>query len=423
MKHILEKLQKFWDELPSSPQDILFEIIVMVAKLIHTAPILRHISRFMTQTIRVTLCSISPALPIEMKNMFDAEQKELVFYRKIFLCTASLTFLLSFCFKVFISYRSGTLDRSSIPGIIGFWDDWHNIILFTTIVPAYVATCICLIITITMSWKEVNHTAISGTTVKEDYEKSIDAKYGLRLVAFATISLLIASLFISHYIDQLRDPEITKVQYWFFSNPDPSSNIRILNKAGSYYLFLNTILLLVTAFAALCYISISIEAFRLGRELPAILFSQGKKDWENGTIRKLTTKRNKFRKLVSAFTKSYLWTKTVILIYMINILIWQDSPASSVQNVDVAIIILIAFGLFFVALPRLYLGSRWYALEIQYCRRNDINLNKTESGYIWIENRNLKRVSIALTIAYGLVAVEVLSNWEINQYIINILSF
>lgn len=423
IKYFFDKTKKTYKELPDHFGGIFFEFIMFSLRGISNFPFIGSAVKFLSKLIGTLLCSISPSLPLEVQKLFANSKINLSLYVKIFFLTAFITLLFSLVFTTFISFQSGTLIRSNIEGVIGFLDDTHNIILYSIVVPIYVGCCVCLIIAVILNWKYINKAAINDKIDVENYNNSIDAKHTLRIVSFFTLSLFISSFFISNYIDELKNVKEIGHQYWFFSNIE---NVIVLNKAGAYYLFLNTMLLLITSFAALCYISISIEAFRLGRNLEKSLSLEEDIKDNKVTEAYITSKEQKFLDIVEDFAWSYFIAKILILVYIVNILIWQDSPAGKVSNVHVAIFVLFVIGIFFVALPRLYLSSRWHSLKLKYMNRIegfDIDNADIISSYRGIERRRDKKLSLILNVMYISLAIYVLNKQYPDYSIVGLIEF
>jgi hypothetical protein len=186
-----------------------------------------------------------------------------------------------------------------------------------------------------------------------------------RFSAFLAVAVFVSGVYTAQYIGDLANPALTGDLYWFFDKA--VSGERILNKAGACYLFMTAILLLITAMAAFCYIAMSIEMVRLGRSIESSLFAITETELTQHGEAAIRERERRLKEELADFSWSYIWAKVLVLIYGINIWIWQISPAGRVNNVHSAIVALV--GLFFLVVPQLYLASKWYRLKRAYNER------------------------------------------------------
>ena len=120
---------------------------------------------------------------------------------------------------------------------------------------------------------------------------------------------------------------------------------------GYYYIALNFVLLFITALAVFCFFSVAMDAMWVGQSL----------------IRGGVTQFKLLRENLKAFTEVYLMTKFIAAIYMINAIVWKDSPLGgngATVNILVSGVLLTAIGVFFIAVPRLYVELKWFEYKL-----------------------------------------------------------
>ena len=155
---------------------------------------------------------------------------------------------------------------------------------------------------------------------------------------------------------------LTTTLYWFFNSV---GGVRTLNRAGYYYVFLNSVLLFITSMAAFCYIALSIEIFRFGKYLPQVAASINRATTSDAAAKKgsLADIESKIQETLDEYAYSYIIAKVLVATYAVNIILWQASPAGKVANVNSAIVALAIIGLVFLVVPRLYLNSKWHRIK------------------------------------------------------------
>lgn len=394
-------LKSTFNKSPDGTEELIFEFTNVFVKLITDLPLLRQIKCAVLHLITGILKCISPAMNLNILPDGNSP-KGTGLYAQIFLFAFPLTCFFCLGLNAILSWQSGTLLPASAINQINLLSDWHNIFLYALICPLYVSCAICLIVTTLLHWKTLNR--FSSDAAKGN--RSFRPKAALRLSMFFAICFLITSLFIANYINDLRNSDITKELYWFFD--EAVSGERILNAAGSYYLFLNAVLLFITSLAAFCYITMSIEAIRLGHNIHKSDFavidtSKPRRDQLFASDQRLLTE-------LSNFSHCYIWAKALLLVYAVNIIVWQISPAGQVANVHAAIFAVIIIGVFFIAIPRLYLGSRWHHFKLDYLTENteEANSDVDKFEYTDIRSTGIKKTSIILNLVYGIIFAAVL---------------
>jgi hypothetical protein len=222
--------------------------------------------------------------------------------------------------------------------------------------------------------------------------------------------MLIAGLYIQQYISDLADVRQTERLYWFFDRA--GSGERVLNSAGAYYLVMNAILLFITSMAAFCYISMSIEMFRLGKYIKTSAFALLKQESHTEAQRLLKLNEERLRESLSDFSYCYVIAKILVFFYALNIWVWQISPAGRVSNVDSSIAALIIIGMVFLVLPRLYLGSKWYKLKLEYSGEFDDAEAKQQNlegnEYRDVRTKTVRKVAHVLNWLFGIALAIIL---------------
>jgi hypothetical protein len=355
------RVRKAFEDMPPEPEAFTFELFSMIGVFLLSTPILGSFLKLIGRGIGAVLTALSPAMPFDVRenNSFSSDPNN--FYLRILWYTIPITIFFCYVLNALLTLKSGTFWPSSDPNRLNFSVDGYNAFLYIVICPGYVSAAVCLVITAGISWKKLNtysSTAAPISTPRPYLQNDT------RLALFFSISILITGLYIAQYISDLADPIQTKRLYWFFDSA--RSGERVLNAAGAYYLVMNAILLFITSMAAFCYISMSIELFRLGKYIKTSVFAL--KTVEPHGEAKSALKHNErlLRESLSDFSYCYVIAKVLVFLYAINIWVWQISPAGDVSNVHSAIAALIIIGMIFLVLPSLYLGSKWYKLKIEY---------------------------------------------------------
>jgi hypothetical protein len=355
------RVRKVFEDLPPEPEAFTFELFSMIGVFLLSTRYLGALLKVIGRAIGALLTALSPAMPFEVheNNSFSSDPND--FYRRILSYTIPITFFFCYVLNAVLTLKSGTFWPSADPNRLNFLTDGYNAFLYTVVCPGYVSAAVCLVITAGISWKKLNNysSMAAPATVPRPYLQN-----DTRLALFLSISILITGLYIAQYISDLADPAKTTRLYWFFDSA--RSGERVLNVSGGYYLVMNAILLFITSMAAFCYISMSIELFRLGKYIKTSVFALKAVEPHAEARRLLKDNEQLLRESLSDFSYCYVIAKILVLLYAANIWVWQISPAGDVSNVHSAIVALIIIGMIFLVLPSLYLGSKWYKLKIEY---------------------------------------------------------
>ncbi|MEL7543073.1 MAG: hypothetical protein AAGJ70_04795 [Pseudomonadota bacterium] len=411
MSQFFGKLKQTFQQAPSGFPEFVFEFAALFGENLIRVPAVGQLISSTGRLISYILLAISPALPFDIKASNSFSEDPFNFYKKIFLYSFLITVFFCLILSGVLAFGSGTFFETVGPGLLGstnnaantvisFTEDFHNILLYAVVVPLYVSAAVCMIVTVVLSWSKIN--LYSRKIDETAYQEGFSSRHVFRIACFFSCSLLIASIFIANYIADLKDPVKTEHLYWFFDVA--GSGERMINGVGSYYLFMNAMLLLITSVAALLYISISLEAFRLGRVIgkDADLLME----LEAGEKLEVSLLQldKRFRLIISDFSFCYIWAKVLLLAYVVNILIWQASPAGNVDNVHYALFLLVLIGLLFLVLPRLYLGSQWHKLKLSYLSVADtVGAEGLAILYTDIRSGSQQKISMLLNLMYASV--------------------
>ena len=331
---------------------MVFEISSILGSGILSIPGLGDLLKRFGRFFAVVLQAVSPAIDLDMG---PGRPPPNVFFQ-IFVYAAPLTFFFCYVVSGFLAYRSGTFLPSGHDKELAFLYDGWNFVIYLVVVPLYVSCAIFLIYIAAISWKRLNSIYSLEVRASSFWSNST------RIVGFFAISFILAGLYISQYVSDLANSHLTTTLYWFFNSV---GGVRTLNRAGYYYVFLNSVLLFITSMAAFCYIALSIEIFRFGKYLPLVAASINRATTSDAAAKKasLADIESKIQETLDEYAYSYIIAKVLVATYAVNIILWQASPAGKVANVNSAIVALAIIGLVFLVVPRLYLNSKWHRIK------------------------------------------------------------
>lgn len=275
------------------------------------------------------LFTISPGVPVDLRKRFAGTRE-----RSVGIISLLYGFFFCFCFTALICWSQGTLYGSD-PNRLYFLKDRWNIILYVVVCPVYVALSCRLIIVTFKHWAALSDFAHELAPASRPPEAR-----RLSLALF-TIFLLCA-FFITNYMYDVLDPNNVKTLYWFMN--EAAGGPRTLNRAGYYYVVLNFSLLFITALGIFCFFSLALEVIWVGN---------GIKTGKVSDFRIL-------RKKLDSFTEAYVIAKLLAADYIVNAFIWKASPLGQTANLRAAGLVLTAVGVFFLAVPRLYVELKWF---------------------------------------------------------------
>lgn len=280
--------------------------------------------------------SITPEMPRHLWLSFDAQERQLALGRA-FLATLPFTFGIT----ALLCLADGRLLPDADPLRYQFMEDTANVLLYLLVCPAYVALCTGLVGVAARFWVR---RAEQGVPTEP-----LAARLRPRRTTLALcIMLLLSSLSITQYqYDLLYSPDLP-TQYWFL---DQVGQVRVLNRAGFYYLLLNFGLLFITLAGILSYLSLAVQAVRDARrmapedcgDIPAALAQ-----FEN-------------------FQFAVVLGRLLVLCYIANMLMWGYSPMSSATqaNLAFATLMVLIFGVIGTRLPQDYVAARLRRLREQ----------------------------------------------------------
>lgn len=286
--------------------------------------------------------AISPAVPVDLRDITH-EPRTLRLLASAFGFGCAFSLLGSAAFSLLENTFSG-----SDPSRLYFIQDRWNIALYTAITPTYIALDSWIIVLTIRHWASLRSFADGLEAPAADTRPR---HLGIGLAIAVTMTALLMSTYMS---DILRESNVDRV-YWFVENLGGGK--RTLNKAGYYYLVLNATLMFLTILTVGAFFTLAAEVFRVGRVLKA------------GRV----TDFGMLRTELETFTKAYLIAKALAATYMINAFIWKYSPLGATTNLAVAGFILSAVGVFFLAVPRLYVELSWFQFALQASQSSDVS--------------------------------------------------
>jgi len=328
-----------------------------------TGPILTYSGRVFGGILRV----FSPSLPYDLELSVSYRNRWTIF-------KYSFAVAVFFCFFLtgILTGLNGTLLGND-PNRLYFKSDIHNIILYILVTPLWVGLAVCLVATTVKEWGTLRkiadeasaaslaHKTVSagnGSKFRVGFQRLLNDA-GFMFTLGVVYSLLVTSIFITQYINQTLDRAITPTLYWFAD--ETVTQQRVLNPVGAYYLLMNAVLLCLTCMAAFCYLTMSVEVVRIGKNIGNLKLLRNEKKGSPKENSASVDSRKLAHALVG-FCWCYCLAKFLIATYSVNVLIWRHSPLGNVPNVAVTVIALAVIGLFFIPIPRLYVEYKWNKL-------------------------------------------------------------
>ena len=343
---------------------IKFEVAATVGRAIVAVPILGPVILWLCGIIGKAVTSIVPTVPAGVASVapFANAGEALNLYWRIARFVYPMTVFACLLMSILMSLRAGTF-RGSATDTLYFLDDWWNIVLYLTVVPLYVCAGVCLIVTATASWSQLSD--FVDEKIAQRSPSSVSVKGATRTALFLGASFLVSGIFTAEFVVQLLNLE-GGVTYWFLSRS--SSGSVSINIAGVYYLYMNAVLLFLTAMSAFCYMAMSVEVFRLANEIQLRTATFASDPTFGERFGTLSDAEKRIRQQLANFMLCYGLAKFQVLIYAFNIVIWQDSPMGRARNVAVAVVALSVIGIVILGLPRLRLASAWHKMKLAHVR-------------------------------------------------------
>ncbi|RJP69067.1 MAG: hypothetical protein C4535_07815 [Comamonadaceae bacterium] len=258
------------------------------------------------------------------------------------------------------------------PGRLYFFKDWHNLILYTVIVPCYVAAGAIVIATVASGLWEIRQLdeRVCCAPVRVD-------RVLWRVPLLVLFILLVAIVLTSTYINDVSDVNRIGVVYWFLERL-AAGDVR-LNSLGVYYFLLNFLLLLFTLVSLAFFMSAFGGTIKLANSLSSA---------EPGTLSALEFGEMSLK--LKTYVQAYFAAKVQVAFYIANFWIWEKSPLGQTGNLMIAHIFLFLIGGLFLGFPRAYFELQWWKLkskahgaplgEVQFDRL----LTKGEKFWLWV---------------------------------------
>ncbi|MHA7842386.1 MAG: hypothetical protein ACX93I_03645 [Winogradskyella sp.] len=343
-------------------------------------PIIRNIKWL----ISLVFIEAAPKVPISLKRSFTGTSGKQAFF-------IGFVLALVFCLVINVTwtYFNGTLfpSESENPEMLYFYKDYWNLILYTLVCPTYVGLTCWLVVVVVKGWGDIKDFRDNETEIDNEVIEP-RSKFGyLKAIFLGFLILSVAFALTTNYINDIEklanntekvfestgDLVNSKVKYYWFFTEDDNGNYK-LGSLGVYYFLLNYSLLMITLIALTFFMSIY-----------KIMMGVGKALETKQTIGKLDFMTLKTK--LAAFTEAYILAKGLVVVYIINIIIWIQSPLgenATDQNIQVAVILMGIIGVFMVSIPRYYVELQWYRLKNKSNLENTANLDYEDLRPFWM---------------------------------------
>ena len=286
---------------------------------------------------------VSPAVPVDLRNL----TREPGGLGRLVICAFGFGLAFSLGGPALFSCLEGTFTGTD-PGRLYFIQDRWNLALYVAITPTYMALDTWMIVLTIRHWASLRAFA-DGLSAPGGDRRPRHLGIGLAIAVSMTAGPM------TTYMNDILSQSNVKQVYWFME--EVGGNRRTLNQAGYYYLVLNATLMFLTILTVGSFFSLAVEVLRVGRVL------------DTGRVTDFAILRNQ----LETFTKAYLIAKALAATYMINAFVWKYSPLGATTNLAVAGFILTAVGVFFLAVPRLFVELRWFQFALQASRHEDVD--------------------------------------------------
>jgi hypothetical protein len=306
------------------------------------APVWRAAERLWDVCATVGLM-ISPAIPVDLRNLTREPKGQL----RLVVCAFGFGVVFSLVGPALFSWLEGTFAGTD-PSRLYFIEDRWNLALYTVITPTYIALDTWMIVITIRHWASLRAFADNLSAPGSDMRPR---HLGIGLA----IAVSMTALLMSTYMNDILSRSNVEQVYWFME--EVGGGRRALNQAGYYYLVLNATLMFLTILTVGSFFTLAVEVLRVGRVL------------DRGGV----TDFAMLREQLETFTKAYLIAKALAATYMVNAFIWKDSPLGATTNLAVAGFILTAVGVFFLAVPRLFVELRWFQFALQAKQAGDVD--------------------------------------------------
>ncbi len=337
--------------------------------------------------ISLIFVEASPKVPVSLKRTFSG-----VNGKRAFFVGFALTLIFCLIINIVWTYFNGTLfslesEASEVQNVLYFSKDYWNLVLYALICPLYVGLTCWLVVVVIKGWgdikefkesEDLKNDTIAVPSPRFSYIKPIFLGFLILSIAFALTTNYINDIEkLANNSEMVFESSSESIEskikyYWFFTeNEDGEFE---LGSLGVYYFLLNYSLLIITLIAITFFMSIYKVMMGVGKKLES-KDSIGSLDFET-----LKTK-------LSAFTESYILAKALVAVYIINIIIWVQSPLgenATDQNIQVAVIIMGLIGVFMISIPRYYVELQWYRLKNKSSEDSNTNLDYEDLRPFWM---------------------------------------
>jgi hypothetical protein len=332
---------------PSAPKDwrawLFFYVQAAYSKL---PPLVRHV-------LEAVIVKVAPNVPDSVTSVFrDAA------YGRAIMGGYVVTFALCFGVTAIWSAVEGTWSGSD-PNRMYLSRDLTDMLNFSIVCPLYVGFGCALITACVRGWGQLRELEGSPTHAELALPRWNSKSLGLPAIAF--IVLLAAGLFTANFMNETLNPAIYPKAFWYVSGIAVNSE-RHIGALGVYYTLLMFSLLAFSLFALAFVFAGFLAGIRIGDAIE-----------RDGTRRPVSVEELRIR--LSTFTQIYILTKLLAAAYMANALTWKwEHPVRSV-NFNLLGVLLTAFGIYFISIPRYYIELQWYEAKVKY---SDLTSNVSE---------------------------------------------
>ncbi len=278
----------------------------------------------------------------------------------VFLTSFIISLVLSFGVVVIITnsddnlFSAANTGRNSTFNSYSFFDDWANIILYTFVVPTYVALCIVIyyISRAFLNQKSVRKYEGSDITAKVIHGTRPKYTYGVWQIGVMVTTVLVTASLISivyqsdvynlllcvdeNFCNGSGEPLL----YWFLTENGSSVTY---NDAGIYYILLNFFLMLTIIVCILYYYASAFSVIGLKKYIDQGLYDNP----EHLTLD------------LKIYAQLYVYAKWLFFAFIVNTYIWKESYLGNVTNVDVTLVAYAAVGSFLLPIPNYIVQTSW----------------------------------------------------------------
>jgi hypothetical protein len=269
------------------------------------------------------------------------------------------------------------------PHQIYFLADKSHLLLCTVIVPSYVSFCILII-----------YFSLEARSQLKSSELYVTNNFGasdrLRFPAACAVIFLLSSLLTINYINEITAASVGKPIYWFFSQDDNGQVS--FNNLGIYYIIANFTAMSLILFSSMFFVATFIDSVLFARSL-------AQKHKENKLPR-----IDHLRRSLDAFQKTCLYTKLLIVVLSVNIIVWHNLHYGDGYNLYASMVTITIAGMFLISLPRLHIEVVWAELKCNSQSLSDINIEDLRPHNVKVSTRvaDIVLFSLIIIVIWGL---------------------